>query len=168
MRQLRGAWQVVLHITGQRNIRDFLFLSPPQTGEGPGRSTGWAEILWDQQPWNDVHCSHPAPPMCGVTSSCTCAARPQPELSCLGRSLRGALGGASQRLGPSGLQTAGGTHSTSGAPDLQELRTTSELGLWRVFCTNSEPVVVSSPLWTRSLSCGVCLLTPHLPTWQPA
>lgn len=39
-------WQAVWYIAGGRNVRVFLFLSLPQTGEGPGRSTGPAEILW--------------------------------------------------------------------------------------------------------------------------
>ena len=114
-----------------RNVRVFLFLSLSQTGEGPGRSTGRAEILWGSS--RGTMCTpvthllrraqvpHPALVWPNHDQNSAFWAGPQGGVGgVLGGPERweGALGGASQRLGPSGLQAAGGTQGMSGATGL--------------------------------------------------
>lgn len=117
---------------------------PPPTGKkGPGRGTAWATLLTSLSL---------TPP--GSTGQNTAVW----AVPC------GGAGEVQPKVRATGLQVAGGTatHGQQGAPGLWGPRTSSGLGLWRVSSTSSEPVALCSPFWTRSLPCGVCLLTPHL------
>lgn len=135
-----------------------------------------------RRPWNDVHSCHPAPPTCPGTSSCTCVARPRPELSFLGRSSwwgsgsagwpskEGGPGWCQPQVGPSGLQAAGETQGMSGAPGPESREGLQNVGCGESCTPSSKHVAASSPLWARSsYPLGVCLfnspsayLTVHL------
>lgn len=112
-----------------------------------------------QQPWNDVHSCHPAPPTCPGTSSCTCVARPRPELSFLGRSSRWGRGstGRPSKWGAWVVPAKGWGHWAS--RQLAELRAWVELpaaesreGLHTVGC--GESCTQAPSMWQPPLHSG--------------